>query len=67
MSFQSDPSSIGWIKPSGVTFFAASWPWSSGRTLDRRLAKAIHCFEWADIKQDIKAFEEITIEDRGKT
>ena len=26
-----------------------------------------HCFEWADIKQDLKALQEITIEDKGKT
>ena len=37
------------------------------KELDRRLAKASHCFEWADIKQDLKALQEITIEDRGKT
>ena len=37
------------------------------KELDRRLAKAGHCFEWADIKQDLKALQEITIEDRGKT
>ena len=37
------------------------------KELDRRLEKAGHCFEWADIKQDIKALQEITIEDNGKT
>ena len=37
------------------------------KELDRRLEKAGHCFEWADIKQDLKAMQEITIEDRGKT
>jgi hypothetical protein len=37
------------------------------KELDHRLAKAGHCFEWADIKQDLKALQEITIEDRGKT
>jgi transposase len=36
------------------------------KELDRRLEKAGHCFEWADIKQDLKALQEITIEDRGK-
>ena len=36
------------------------------KELDRRLEKAGHCFEWADIKQDLKALSEITIEDRGK-
>lgn len=35
--------------------------------LDHRLTKAGHSFEWADIKQDLKALQEITIEDRGKT
>jgi len=37
------------------------------KELDRRLEKAGHCFEWADIKQDLKALQEITIEDKGKT
>jgi transposase len=37
------------------------------KELDRRLEKAGHCFEWADIKQDLKALQEIKIEDRGKT
>ena len=37
------------------------------KELDRRLEKAGHCFEWADIKQDLKALQEITVEDRGKT
>jgi transposase len=37
------------------------------KELDRRLEKAGHCFEWADIKQDLKALQEITIKDRGKT
>jgi len=37
------------------------------KELDRRLAKAGHCFEWADIKQDLKTLQEITIDDRGKT
>ena len=36
------------------------------KELDRRLEIAGHCFEWADIKQDLKALQEITIEDRGK-
>jgi transposase len=36
------------------------------KELDRRLEKAGQCFEWADIKQDLKALQEITIEDRGK-
>ena len=37
------------------------------KELDRRLEKAGHCFEWAEIKQDLKAMQEVTIEDRGKT
>ncbi len=37
------------------------------KELDRMLEKAGHCFEWADIKQDLKALQEITMEDRGKT
>jgi transposase len=37
------------------------------KELDRRLEKAGNCFEWADIKQDLKALQEITIEDQGKT
>ena len=37
------------------------------KELDRRLEKLGYDFEWADIKQDIKALQEITIEDRGKT
>ncbi len=37
------------------------------KELDRRLEKAGHCFEWADVKQDLKALQEITIEDQGKT
>ena len=37
------------------------------KELDRRLEKAGYCFEWSDIKQDLKAMQEITIEDRGKT
>lgn len=37
------------------------------KELDRRLEEAGYCFEWFDIKQDLKALQEITIEDRGKT
>ncbi len=37
------------------------------KALDRRLEKAGHCFEWAEIKQDLKALQEVTIEDQGKT
>jgi transposase len=36
------------------------------KELYRRLEKAGHDFEWADIKQDLEALEEITIEDNGK-
>jgi len=37
------------------------------KELDKRLEEAGHCFEWADIKQDLKAMQEITIDDNGKT
>jgi transposase len=37
------------------------------KELDRRLEKAGHSFEWSDVKQDLKALTEITIEDRGKS
>ena len=37
------------------------------KELDRRLEKAGHCFEWADIKQDLKSLQEIMIEENGKT
>jgi len=37
------------------------------KELDCRLEKAGHCFEWADIKRDLKALQDIAIEDRGKT
>jgi transposase len=36
------------------------------KELDRRLEKANHGLEWADIKQDLKALQEIVIEDHGK-
>jgi transposase len=37
------------------------------KELDDRLEKAGHCFAWADIKQDLKALQEIILEDAGKT
>jgi transposase len=37
------------------------------KELDRRLEKANHCLEWADIKQDLKALQEIILEDNEKT
>jgi transposase len=37
------------------------------KELDRRLEMAGHCFEWADIKQDLKALQEIVIRDNGKS
>jgi len=37
------------------------------KELDRRLEMAGHCFEWADIKQDLKALQQIVIEEHGKT
>ena len=36
------------------------------KELDRRLDKAGHRFEWADIKQDLKALQETHLEDNGK-
>ncbi len=36
------------------------------KELDRRLQKAGHSFEWGDIKQDLKALQEITVEENGK-
>ena len=35
--------------------------------LDRRLEKNNHCLEWTDIKQDLKALQEIVLEDNEKT
>jgi transposase len=37
------------------------------KELDRRLNQAGHCFEWADIKQDLKSLQEVVIEDNGKS
>jgi hypothetical protein len=37
------------------------------KELDRRLDEAGHCFEWADIKQDLKALQEVEIQDNGKS
>jgi len=36
------------------------------KELYRRLEKAGHDFEWAEIKQDLSALQEITIEDNGR-
>jgi transposase len=36
------------------------------KELDRRLDEAGHGFEWADIKQDLKALQDTVIEDNGK-
>jgi transposase len=36
------------------------------KELYRRLESAGHTFEWSDIKQDLKALHEITIEEEGK-
>ena len=36
------------------------------KELDRRLSKAGHRFEWAEIKQDLKALQRVTIEEDGK-
>jgi transposase len=37
------------------------------KELDRRLENSGQCFEWGDIKQDLKSLQEITIEDNGRT
>ena len=37
------------------------------KELDRRLNTAGYCFEWADIKQDLKSLQDIKIEDNGKS
>ena len=37
------------------------------KELDRRLEEDGHDFEWADIKQDLKALEEVVIEDNGRS
>jgi hypothetical protein len=37
------------------------------KELDRHLEKAGLSFQWADIKKDLKAFQEIIIEDHGKS
>ena len=36
------------------------------KELDSRLEKAGHSLEWADIKQDLEALQEITIEEQKK-
>ena len=37
------------------------------KELERRLENAGHSFEWADIKQDLKALQQVIIEDQGKS
>jgi transposase len=36
------------------------------KELDRRLVRAGHRFEWAEIKQDLKALQSVTIEENGR-
>jgi hypothetical protein len=36
------------------------------KELDRRLEEHGHSFAWADIKQDLKALQEVAIQDNGK-
>jgi transposase len=36
------------------------------KELDRRLNTAGHLFEWSNIKQDLKALQQVTIEENGK-
>jgi transposase len=37
------------------------------KELDRRLESAGHQFEWADIKRDLKALQEVTVEENGRS
>lgn len=37
------------------------------KEMDSRLERAGHCLEWADIKQDLEALQEVTITEQGKT
>jgi len=37
------------------------------KELDRRLEAAGHQFEWADIKQDLKSLQEVTVEEGGRS
>ena len=37
------------------------------KELDRRLEHAGQCFEWADVKQDLQALQEVVINDNGKS
>lgn len=36
------------------------------KELDRRVEKLRYCFEWSDIKQDLKSLQKIVIQDNGK-
>jgi transposase len=36
------------------------------KELERRLNAAAHVFEWSDIKQDLKALQQVTVEESGK-
>ena len=37
------------------------------KELGSRLERAGHCLEWADIKQDLEALQEVTITEQSKT
>ena len=37
------------------------------KELDRRLESAEHQFEWADIKRDLSALQEVSVEENGKS
>ena len=37
------------------------------KELERRLNEAGYCFEWSDIKQDLKSLQDICIKDNGKS
>lgn len=47
--------------------FCSFLAFSLKKEIYRRLENAGHNFEWSDIKQDLKALEEFTIEEDGKT
>ena len=37
------------------------------KELDRRLEQMGHCFEWSDIKQDLKSLQEISLQEGGRS
>ena len=45
---------------------AVFWRLCFIKKLDQRLSENKHRFEWADIKQDLKAIKQVEIEENGK-